>query len=99
MTAKRLTTKSRIEALANLTVDCYSRDRYGESGWRGAIRLLIGHDLSDVSIIAFLDSKHMRWAADRDGKRPYGKNNGETLRAYLREYPQYVSTEELKNLM
>lgn len=79
-----VTTAKTVQEMLDETDNAFSFDRYGESGWRGAIKVLRKRGLNDLEVEAFLRSKHMRWAGDRDEKRPYGKCNGQTVEEYLR---------------
>jgi len=76
--------RDRTDRLFDKTAAAYSFDAYGESGWRGAIRMLIRHGLSDREIEAVLESKWTRWAGDAasDRKR-YGKYNGRDLERFM----------------
>lgn len=86
-----------IAQLAEHTRDALNFDKYGQSGWRGCIRVLrrahLDFDgvekLTDRQIKAFLYSKHMRFAADVDNKRKHGKHNGATLTEYLKDNAKY----------
>lgn len=93
---------STVNEIAERTSDAYSFDRYGETGWRGAIRVLRSHRLEDVEIEAFLRSKHMRWAADMDrdyGKRNYGRHNGQTVSEYITRNEWVICKDELVELV
>ena len=90
--------KTTIEIFAK-TTDAYSFSRYSGSGWKSAIRVLKSYDLNDEQVEAFLRSKHMRWAADGDEKRRWGKYNGNTLKDYFKRYPKFATKKEVNTLL
>jgi hypothetical protein len=73
---------AQIDALLDRTRDAYSFDTYGESGWRGAIAMLVRRGYDDRQIEAILRSKWTRWAGDMSNK-PHGRNNGADLARFL----------------
>jgi hypothetical protein len=88
-----------IDQLVERTSDSYSFNRYSKRGWKSSIRVLKSYGFSDEQVEAFLRSKHMRWAADHDGKRKYGYYNGNTLKEYFNKYPQYATVKEVNSLI
>jgi len=93
------TEQNRISTLRLKTRSGYSYDRYGISGWNGAIKVLINERLSDEQIEAFLLSKHMRWAGDADNKRKYGTCNGQTVKEYLANETKQQLTDLVNELL
>lgn len=85
------------EIIFNSTKDSYSFDRYSKKGWSDCIKYLLRARLSNEEIIAFMLSKHMRWAGDNDETKQYGELNVETLKKYLSQYPKYGTSEYIKN--
>jgi hypothetical protein len=77
-----ITTSQRVTYLAERTRDAYSFSAYGLSGWRGAIRVLLTHGLTDQEIEAVMRSKWTRWAGDGSTKR-YGHFTGRDLARFM----------------
>ena len=88
-----------IKEMSAKTEGGYSFDRYGQSGWNGAIRVLRSKGMNDREVEAFLLSKHMRWAGDCDEKRNYGSYNGQTVKAYIENYKNRIDQNELDALV
>ena len=88
-----------IQELFEKTESAYSFNRYTESGWRGAIRVLRQHGMNDREVEAFLRSKHMRWAGDMDENRGYGYLNGTTVSEYIKRDPSAISQSKLDELV
>jgi hypothetical protein len=80
-----MTRSEQLAQLHDFTCDAYSYDRYGESGWRGCIRLLLNRGYTPQQTEAILRSKWTRWAGDgarsRDGYCT-GADLGRFLDAY-----------------
>jgi hypothetical protein len=91
--------KMTIKQISEETIGAYSFDRYGQSGWNGAIRVLKSKGMNDLEIQAFLRSKHMRWAADSDDKRTYGHFNGQTVKEYIENTRNRIDQAELDLLV
>jgi hypothetical protein len=70
-----------INELAERLADAYSTPNYGGS-WRGCVRMLRFHKLTDAEIEAVIRSKWTRWAADQSDK-PYGKTTSRDLERFM----------------
>jgi|SRR5262245_30130473 len=80
-----MTNTARVQHLFDRTASAYSFDAYGEKGWRGAIRMLMQHGLTDDQIDAVLRSKWTRWAGDAAANRnkKYGRYTGKDLEHFM----------------
>ena len=78
-------TNARVETLFDRTNAAYSFDAYGERGWRGCIRMLIRHGLTDDQIETVLCSKWTRWAGDHasNHNKRYGRFTGRDLERFM----------------
>jgi hypothetical protein len=75
------TAAGRVDRLVEETSGGYSVPAYSESGWRGAIKMLIRRGLDDQQVVAVMLSKWTRWAADASGR--YGRATGRDLERFM----------------
>lgn len=88
-----------MKNLLERTQEGYSFERYSTKGWEDCVKLLQNKGFCDEAVVAFMLSKHMRWAADMYGAS-YGNVDANALRKYLERYPKYSTKEySLKELI
>lgn len=71
------------EIVAEDTADAYMADVYGPAAWKASATLLLQRNLISVEVMAFLRSKHMRWADDAFGRGAGAKATSGALRKYI----------------
>lgn len=87
-----------IKELEDATEMAYSHDRYTKGGWRACIRHLRNNHFGNKEVMAIMQSKHLRWAADMSG-RTYGTNNGKCLKQYMEKWPNYFVASEVEKIV